>query len=154
MTQLNSNDMTRYARHSDDTNGKKALKLLVASMLYFYFTFLVVWFVFLRYVVTAYGSALQHGYALNKAWDFFFSVEAHRALTVEASIFMSNADNIVLTPITIPWNMLTSVISGETISNGIGLIFVISFFGLILVGIPVKLYGWSQKFILGVFDRD
>jgi hypothetical protein len=150
---LHPSDAISYALNSDDKLWVKCLTLLASVALFFYLPFLMVWYCFLRYVVTAYGLALQQGYSSSKAWARFFSPEAHLTITPEASAFMDKADDIVLAPFMVPCNLLEHIISPSTIIGGLATVLLITLMGLIFVGIPYKLFSWFQRGVVNFFDR-
>lgn len=151
--QINASDLATYAHQSPDSMGQKIWNLFLVVTCFFYLPFLLVWFVFLRYVVTAYGCALVHGYSLTDAWSNFFSRRPHQTLSDEASAFMEKADAIVLFPITLVGWIIDNTIGVEIIGMGIAAILAIAVFSLLFWTIPFKLFKFFQAIIRNTLDK-
>lgn len=151
--QIPAKNLVQYAKHGEGSLRSRIGTTLLVAYVYFYFPFLAVWYLFLRYVVTAYGNALVQGHSLTRAWDYFFSNSPHQTLTESASAFMARCDSIVLIPLSWPMLLVDQVIDPHTMWNGIGLVLIASFFLLIFVAIPLKMFGFFQKLMRNTLDK-
>jgi len=151
--EITASEVYDYSRYSRDSIWEKLWNLFIVISVFFYLPFLAVWYVFLRYVVTAYGSALANGYPLTEAWSRFFSSNPRRILYPEAAEFMAKADAIVTFPVSLPGRLMEATIGLEVVGNAIGLILIVSFFSLLFIVIPYKLFSFFQSFIRGKCDR-